>query len=96
MGCWKVSAWSLPAGSIHTAIVQLGKPYDKERIRKAKEVVADYLNDNDPWVRHEAVWFLAGWGRLVEYESRVAEIMLHDPSEDNRGFAANCLGNYSQ
>jgi hypothetical protein len=72
--------------------VRLGKPYDEKRILKAKEVVAGYLNDADPCVRHEAVWFLASWGRLFEYEPQVIQMMLHDPLEDNRGYAANCVG----
>jgi len=72
--------------------VQLAKPYDEQRIQEAKNVVAQYLNDDDSWVRHECVWFLASWCRLIEYEPQVVEMMLHDADEDNRGFAANCLG----
>jgi hypothetical protein len=82
----------VPSESVHTAIVRLAKPYDEQRIWRAKDVVAYFLNDNDPWVRHEALWFLASWGRLTEYEPQAVEMMLHDPFEDNRGFAANCLG----
>lgn len=82
----------IPLDSVHTAIVKLGKPYDERRIQTAKEVVSTYLKEDDPWVRHEALWFLASWARLLEFQPQVIEMMLHDPSEDNRGFAANCLG----
>lgn len=82
----------VPAHSVHKWIVRLGKPYDAQRVRMAKEVVSMYLKDIDPWVRHEALWFLASWGKLLEFQPQVTEMLLHDQSDDNRGFAANCLG----
>ena len=83
---------TLPPDSIHKAIVQLGKPYDERRIQRATDVVATYLNDGDEWVRHEAMWFLVSWGRLPEFQEQAVSMMLHDTCEDNRGYAANCLG----
>lgn len=77
---------------VHTAIVRLGKPLDKDRIQIAKHVVSRYLEHPDPWVRHEALWFLGSWGRLREFEPAIIRALRSDPVDDNREFAAACLG----
>ena len=82
----------LPTQEIGSAIVKLGKPFDPEKILAAKDVVAAYLNHEDDWVRHEAMWFLGSWGRLLEYQPALVHALRHDPFVDNRSYAATCLG----
>lgn len=82
----------MPDPLIASAIVRLGKPFDERRINAAKKVVASYLEHPDSLIRHEAIWFLACWGKLREYRAAIIQAMKNDPDEDNRGFAANCLG----
>jgi HEAT repeats len=83
---------TIPPGQIHTAIVRLGKPLDRRKIEKAKDAVSAYLEHPNPWIRHEALWFLGSWGRLREYEPQIIKALRFDPDEDNRSFAAFCLG----
>jgi HEAT repeat protein len=83
---------TVPKQEVGSAIVRLGKPFDRARILAAKDVVAAYLNDPDDWIRHEAIWFLTCWGRLKEYQPAVIAALLHDSEPDNRSFAATCLG----
>lgn len=82
----------IPSDQIGHAIVRLGKPFDQARVLAAKETVALYLDHNDSWVRHEAMWFLTSWGRLKEYQSALIRALRTDPDPDNRSFAATCLG----
>jgi hypothetical protein len=82
----------IPLEQIGHAIVKLGKPFDRTRILTAKDTVAVYLNHEDSWVRHEAMWFLAAWGRLKEYQPALIHTLRTDPNFDNRSFAATCLG----
>lgn len=81
----------IPAKEIGSAIVKLGKPFDQKRILVAKDVVAPYLNHEDDWVRHEAMWFLTSWGRLAEYQPALIHALREDPFVDNRSYAATCL-----
>jgi HEAT repeat protein len=82
----------IPPERIGSAIVRLGKPFDRARILAAKEAVAPYLDHSDSWVRHEAMWFLTAWGGLKEYEPALIRALRTDPDLDNRSFAATCLG----
>ena len=82
----------IPADQIGHAIVKLGKPFDQARILAAKNTVAYYLNHNNNWARHEAMWFLTSWGKLKEYQPSLIRALKTDPDLDNRSFAATCLG----
>ena len=82
----------IPPQEIGSAIVKLGKPFDQKKILAAKDVVAAYLNHENDWVRHEAMWFLTSWGRLPEYQPALVHALRHDPFVDNRSYAATCLG----
>ncbi|HWZ46290.1 MAG TPA: HEAT repeat domain-containing protein [Candidatus Saccharimonadales bacterium] len=82
----------IPVKEIGSAIVKLGKPFDKEKILAAKDVIAGYLNHEDDWVRREAMWFLTSWGRLPEYQPALIHALRCDPDLDNRSYAATCLG----
>lgn len=82
----------IPPDQIGHAIVKLGKPFDQTRIRAAKDTVAPYLDHSDSWVRHEAMWFLAAWGRLKEYQPALIRALRTDADLDNRSFAATCMG----
>jgi hypothetical protein len=88
----KLRNQEVPSPDIGSAIVKLGKPFDKDRILEAKDVVARYLNHEEPWARREAMWFLASWGRLPEYQPALVHALRHDPDIDNRAYAASCLG----
>jgi hypothetical protein len=88
----RLKAEQIPSQEIGSAIVKLGKPFNKERILAAKDVVAAYLNHADAWVRHEAMWFLTSWGRLPEYQAALVHALRCDPDVDNRAYAASCLG----
>jgi HEAT repeat protein len=88
----KLRGERIPTEGIGSAIVRLGKPFDRERIQLARDVVARYLSHEDAWVRHEAMWFLTSWGRLHEYESALIHAMKSDSDIDNRFFAASWLG----
>ena len=61
----------IPPTEIGSAIVRLAKPYREERIAATKDIVAAYLRDENPWARHEAMWFLTSWARLREYEPQL-------------------------
>jgi HEAT repeat protein len=74
------------------AIVVLGKPFNRENILTAKDVVAKYLQHENAWARHEAIWFLISWGRLSEFQPELLHALRHDPDVDNRAYAASCLG----
>lgn len=87
----KLSRRDLRTDEIGPAIVQLGKPYDEQKILVAKGVVESYLHHTDPWVRHEAMWFLASWGKLIEHQRDIIRALQSDPDSDNRSFAALCL-----
>lgn len=82
----------IPPEQIGHAIVKLGKPFDRARILAAKDTVALYLDHNDSWVRHEAMWFLTTWGKLREYQPALIRALRTDPEPDNRSFATTCLG----
>lgn len=86
----------IPPEDIGHAIVKIGKPFDQARILAAKDTVALYLDHNDSWVRHEAIWFLTSWGRLKEYQPALIRALQTDPDLDNRSFAASCLGRLFQ
>jgi HEAT repeats len=81
----------IPADEIGSAIVRIAKPFDKELIQVAKDVVLTYLSHPDAWARHEAMWFLS-WGGFSEYKSKLIQALVDDPDPDNRAFAASCLG----
>lgn len=82
----------LPPKEIGSAIVKLGKPLRQKRILAAKDVIAPYLDHEDNWVRHEAMWFLTSWGGLHEFQPALISALKHDPFVDNRSYAAICLG----
>ena len=82
----------IPAEHIGHAIVRVGKPYDEFKSRVAKDVIATYLNHPNSWARREAMWFLASWYRMKEYEPSVARLLSKDSDEDNRAYAAACIG----
>jgi hypothetical protein len=82
----------IPPDQIGHAIVKLGKPFDHARVLAAKDTVALYLDHNDRWVRHEAMWFLTSWGKFKEYQPALIYALRTDPNLDNRSFAATCLG----
>jgi HEAT repeats len=82
----------IPVEQIGPAIVKLGKPFKSARILAAKDTVALYLDHTDSWVRHEAMWFLTAWGNLKEYQPALISALRTDPDNDNRSFAATCLG----
>ena len=86
----------IPPDQIGHAIVKIGKPFDQARILAAKNTVALYLDHNDSWVRHEAMWFLTSWGRLKEYQHALIRAHRTDPDLDNRSFAATCLARLCQ
>jgi HEAT repeat protein len=88
----KLRSRGIPSQEIGRAIVKLGKPFDRQRILSAKDVIASYLNHEDNWVRREAMWFLTSWGRLVEYQPALIHALRNDPFLDNRSYAATCLG----
>jgi hypothetical protein len=88
----KLKNGEIPPQEIGSAIVKLGKPFDRGRILAAKDVVAAYLNHENYWARHEAMWFLTSWGRLPEYQPALVRALRHDPFVDNRSYAATCLG----
>jgi HEAT repeat protein len=83
---------AIPTEEIGSAIVKLGKPFNKNRILTAKDIVAQYLHHEDSWVRHEAMWFLTSWGKLVEYQPSLIFALKNDPDLDNRSYAASSLG----
>lgn len=82
----------IPDNLLAKAIVRLAKPFNQRRIEKAKASVASCLENSDPLVRHEAIWFLGCWAKLKEYEPQLINALLNDPDPDNRGFAATCIG----
>ena len=82
----------IPSEQIGHAIVKLGKPFDSTRILAAKSTVALYLDYNDSWARHEAMWFLTAWGKFKEYQPALIRALQTDPDLDNRSFAATSLG----
>jgi HEAT repeat protein len=82
----------IPTEEIGSAIVKLGKPFDRTKILAAKDTVALYLDHTDSWARHEAMWFLASWARLKEYQPALILALRTDPEPDNRSYAATCLG----
>jgi hypothetical protein len=82
----------IPHDQIGSTIVKLGKPFASARIIAAKDTVALYLDHSDSWVRHEAMWFLTAWGKLNEYQPALIGALRTDPDNDNRSFAATCLG----
>jgi hypothetical protein len=82
----------IPSEQIGHAIVKLGKPFDRTRILAAKSTVALYLDHNDSWARHEAMWFLTAWGKFKEYQPALIRALQTDPDLDNRSFAATSLG----
>ncbi|HMK22100.1 MAG TPA: HEAT repeat domain-containing protein [Terriglobales bacterium] len=86
----------IPVDQIGHAIEKIGKPFDQAKILAAKDTVAPYLDHNDSWVRHEAMWFLTSWGRLKEYQPALIRALQSDPDLDNRSFAAACLGKLCQ
>src|SRR5712671_2096903 len=88
----KLKNQQIPSPEIGSAIVKLGKPFDKGRILAAKDVVASYLNHEEPWVRREAMWFLTSWGGLQEYSRALIHALQNDPLPDNRAYAASSLG----
>jgi len=100
--CFRRSKWNelldklkrgeICSAELGSAIVRLGKPFNKDNILAAKDVIATYLNHEDAWVRHEAMWFLTSWGRLPEYKSALTHALQNDPVPDNRAYAASCLG----
>ena len=82
----------LPPDQVGPAIVHLGKPFNADRINRAKDVVARYLKDPDALIRHEAMWYLGAWGCIDEYLPSLVDAMQRDPNADNRAFAARCVG----
>jgi len=82
----------IPHDQVGSTIVKLGKPFASARIIAAKDTIALYLNQSDSWIRHEAMWFLTAWGKLNQYQPALIGAHRTDPDNDNRSFAATCLG----
>ena len=82
----------IPRQSIAHTIVMLGKPFDKDRIYKAKDAVLQHRDHEDAWIRHEVLWFVGSWGRLQECLPILIHAMHNDPFEDNRAYAARSIG----
>lgn len=74
------------------AITRLGKPYNREQVRRAAPLVLRFLHHENHLVRYEAIWFLGCWGKLHEYLRYIIEAAESDADMDNRAFAANCAG----
>lgn len=82
----------VPEELLHKAILRVGKTYDMDKLHTARHVIAQYLDHENPWVRHEAMFCLGVWGKLREFEPHIIRMMQDDPDPDNRGAAALCLG----
>lgn len=82
----------VPDRLIHKAIVRIAKPYNQRAVEASKGEISKFLEHPDAWVRHEALWFLASWASLREFKPQVIHALQHDADEDNRQFAAICLG----
>jgi hypothetical protein len=64
----KESAWQdffarlkrgeIPDDQIGPAIVHLAKPFDATRIQTARDTILTFLNHQNAWARHEAMWKL--------------------------------------
>lgn len=86
----KQSAAEIPDSEIGSAIVHLSKPLDPRPVAAAKETVLRYLNHQDSWARHEAMWFI-GWGGFREENAALSNALRNDNDPDNRGCAAMCI-----
>ena len=87
----KVERGQLSGRALAHNIVVLGKPLERERIERAKEVVIRHIHNVDSWVRHEVMWFIS-WGDLLEFADAMIERLESDADPDNRSYAAWCLG----
>lgn len=86
----KLSAGELPHTEIGSAIAHLSKPLDRQRVAAAKDTVLRYLNHENSWARHEAMWFIR-WAGLREQKSALIDALRNDQDPDNRGYAAMCI-----
>ena len=86
----RLSAGEIPDSEIGSAIVHLSKPLDRQRVTAAKDTVLRYLNHQNSWARHEAMWFI-NWAKFREEKSALIEALRNDQDSDNRGFAALCI-----
>ncbi len=86
----RLSASEVPDSEIGSAIVHLSKPLDRQRVAAAKDTVLSYLNHQNAWARHEALWFIR-WAGLLEEKSALIHALNNDPDPDNRGHAALCI-----
>jgi hypothetical protein len=86
----KLSAGEIPDGEIGLTIVHLSKPLDPLRAAVAKEAVLLYLNHQNSWARHEAMWFIR-WSGFREEKPALIRALRNDTDPDNRGYAASCI-----
>lgn len=101
----KESAWQdffarlkrgeIPDDQIGPAIVHLAKPFDAARIETAKDTILTFLNHQNAWARHEAMWFIR-WANLIDHTPALIEALKNDPDSDNRRYAAICLAHLLQ
>jgi cbb3-type cytochrome oxidase subunit 3 len=70
----KLSASEIPDREIGSTIVGRSKPLDRQRTAAAKETVLRYLNHQNSWARHEAMWFIRWGGFREENEALIISI----------------------
>ena len=86
----KLSSGEIPDGEIGPAIVHLSKPLDPQRVAVAKETVLRYLDHQNSWARHEAMWFIP-WAGFREENAALVKALRNDEVSDNLGYAALCI-----
>jgi hypothetical protein len=82
---------TLAPEDVGPAIVRVAKADKPLSIHSLKKIIPQYFLHPDSWARHEAIWFVS-WAKMTDLSPLIVERMRNDPDEDNRSFAALCLG----
>ncbi len=88
----RLQARDIELGLLPEAIRRFTAISNPYHIRIAKDVIAGYLNHEDPSVRYNAMFSLGYCGRCPEFANHFLAASASDTDSENRGCAAFCLG----